>query len=104
MDINYVEYAKIFRVLSDPKRLQIVDMLSGGELCACKIQEAFNITQPTLSHDMRLLCDVGLVIPRKEGKWIHYSLDLDKMNEVYKTFGKLMLPKAFEGLVHCDCK
>lgn len=104
MEINYVEYAKIFRVLSDPKRLQIVDMLSEGELCACKIQEAFDITQPTLSHDMKLLCDAGLVISRKVGKWMHYSIDLEKMNDVYKTFGRIMVPKAFKGMVDCECK
>lgn len=43
-------------------------MLSNGELCECKIQEEFQITQPTLSHDMKLLCDVEVVISRKEGK------------------------------------
>lgn len=104
MSIDYLEYAKIFKVLSDPKRLQIIDMLSGGELCACKLQAAFCITQPTLSHDMKLLCDAGLVIPRKEGKWTHYSLNLERMNCVYKTVGKLMLPKEFEGIIDCGCK
>lgn len=101
---NYLEYAKIFKALSDPKRLQIIDMISDGELCACKILEAFQITQPTLSHDMKILSDAGLVIPRKEGKWTHYSLNKDKMNEVYKTFGKLMIPKEYSGLLDCDCK
>ena len=74
MAIEYAEYSKIFKVFSDPKRLKIIHMLSGGELCACKILEEFQITQPTLSHDMKLLSDIGLVIPRKEGKWTHYSI------------------------------
>ncbi len=104
MDTNYMEYAKIFKVLADPKRLQIIDMLSGGELCACKLLEAFQITQPTLSHDMKLLCDAGLVRGRKEGKWMQYSLNIDKMNEVYKEVGRLMLPKEFEGLMKCNCE
>ena len=43
--IDYEEYAKMFKALSDPKRLKIVDMLSNGELCACKILEEFHITQ-----------------------------------------------------------
>lgn len=103
MDVNYVEYAKVFKALSDPKRLQIIDMLSGGELCACKILEAFQITQPTLSHDMKILYDAGLVIPRKEGKWTHYSLNLERMNTVYKVFGKLMIPDEFLGILECDC-
>ena len=69
MGIDYIEYAKIFKVFSDPKRLKIINMLSNGELCACKILEEFQITQPTLSHDMKLLTDMELVVPRKEGKW-----------------------------------
>lgn len=92
MSIDYAAYARTFKVLSDPKRLKIVNMLSGGELCACKILEEFHITQPTLSHDMKLLSDIGLVIPRKEGKWTHYSLDLEKMNEIYEAVGKLQIP------------
>ena len=89
--------------MSDPKRLQIMDMLSNGELCACKILEAFSISQPTLSHDMKLLIDTGLVSSKKVGKWTHYSLNTDKLNEVYKTVGKLMLPDPFSALVECTC-
>ena len=51
----YMSTAKMLKAISDPKRLRIVDMLSCGELCACKILEMFHITQPTLSHDMRVL-------------------------------------------------
>lgn len=103
MEINYTEYAKIFKILSDPKRLKIIDMLSEGELCACKILEEFHITQPTLSHDMKLMCEAGIVSARREGKWTHYTLNLEKMNEVYKTFGKLIVPKEFAGIVDCGC-
>ena len=104
MDIDYVEYSKIFKAFSDPKRLKIIDMLSNGELCACKILEEFDITQPTLSHDMKVLSDIGLVNPRKEGKWIHYSLNMEKMNEIYKTVGSLMVPDGFQSIVNCDCE
>ena len=98
MQIDYEKYARIFKVMSDPKRLKIIDMLSEGELCACKILEEFHITQPTLSHDMKLMCDLGIVKARKEGKWMQYSLDLDVMNEVYKTVGRLMIPGDYAGL------
>ena len=74
MNKKYMEYAQFFKVLSDPNRLMIVDMLSCGELCACVILEKFHITQPTLSHHMKTLCDCGLVTGRKEGKWTYYSL------------------------------
>lgn len=75
MDNKTIEQAAVFKALSDPNRLMIVDMLSCGELCACKILEKFNITQPTLSHHMKTLCECGLVVARKEGKWSYYSLD-----------------------------
>ena len=103
MGIDYIEYAKIFKVFSDPKRLKIINMLSNGELCACKILEEFQITQPTLSHDMKLLTDMELVVPRKEGKWMQYSLDIEVLNDVYKTVGRLMIPGAYAGLLNCNC-
>ena len=101
--MNYEEYARMFKILSDPKRLKIIDMLSDGELCACKILEEFQITQPTLSHDMKIMCDAGIVFARKEGKWMRYSLNLEKLNEVYKEFGKLIVPKEYVGIVDCGC-
>lgn len=67
--------ALICKALGDPNRLQIVQILSDGEKCGCKLLEQFEITQPTLSHHMKILCECGLVIARKEGKWSHYSLD-----------------------------
>jgi len=72
--MTYDEKSLLFKALSDPIRLEIVDMISCGELCACKILERFNVTQPTLSHHMKILCDCGLVNGRKEGKWTYYSL------------------------------
>ena len=85
MTEKYVDKALIFKALSDTNRLMIIDMLSCGELCACLILEKFNITQPTLSHHMKTLCDSGLVNGRKEGKWVYYSLNNETVSNV-KTF------------------
>ena len=85
MEKSYHGKAELFKALSDPNRLEIVDMLSWGELCACKILEHFHITQPTLSHHMKILCDCGLVSGRKEGKWIYYSLNTE-MVQVFRAF------------------
>ena len=65
---------ELFKALSDENRLQIVEMLTDGELCACRILEKFDITQPTLSHHMKILCDCGLVKGRKQSKWTYYSI------------------------------
>lgn len=88
-----VDAALICKVLGDSNRLQIVKMLSGGELCGCKILEKFNITQPTLSHHMKALCDCGLVVARKEGKWSHYSLNSETLSG-FKVFISSLLQKG----------
>jgi len=85
MDVKYTDHAGLFKALADANRLMIVDMLSCGELCACKILEKFNITQPTLSHHMKILCDCGLVNGRKEGTWTYYSLN-EKIVQNFKDF------------------
>ena len=82
LEMNTLELSVICKALSDPNRLQIVQMLSNGERCGCKLLEAFDITQPTLSHHMKILCECGLVNARKGGKWQHYSLNM----EVWKQF------------------
>lgn len=74
MEINTKEAAVVFKALSDENRLRILQLLSTGEKCACKLLEEIQVTQPTMSHHMKILCDVGLVIGRKEGKWMHYSI------------------------------
>ena len=74
MDETYGDMALLFKALSDANRLRILEMLSCGELCACVILEKLSITQPTLSHHMRSLCDCNLVKGRREGKWTYYSI------------------------------
>ena len=96
MENKFVENANLFKALSDPNRLMILDMLSDGELCACKILEAFQITQPTLSHHMKILCDCGLVSAKREGKWMHYSIEAENIQKL-----KMLLSDIIEG---CSCK
>ncbi len=85
-----MELTAIFKALSDSTRLEIVSMLGEREeLCACRILERFEITQPTLSHHMRCLCSCGLVSARKEGKWSYYSLNRNLMAEVSEFFASL---------------
>ena len=75
--------AKVFKALSDPKRVKIADMLSCGEMCACVLLKCFEITQPTLAHDMKVLIEADVVKSRREGKRTYYSLNWElfsKMN------------------------
>ncbi len=66
--------AVIFKAFCDENRIRIIKLLRSGEKCACKLLEEINVTQPTLSHHMKILCDAEIVIGRKEGKWTHYSI------------------------------
>ncbi len=78
--MNNNDVALICKAIGQKNRLEIIELLSEGEKCACKLLEVFNITQPTLSHHMKILCDCSLVNVRKEGKWSHYSLNCETFN------------------------
>lgn len=93
MERIYTDTAKILKAISDPKRLKIVDMLSCGELCACRILEAFHITQPTLSHDMKVLIEAGIVSDRREGKNIYYTLKTKDLNVFQQTLEHIFADK-----------
>ena len=81
--------AEVFKALSDGNRLRILEMLISGELCACRLLEALEITQPTLSHHMKILCRCGLVNSRREGQWSYYSVNPDKLREIIDYFESL---------------
>ena len=98
--MNEIEIALICKTLGDSNRLKIVEMLSDGEKCACKILEAFKITQPTLSHHMKILCECGLVNVRKDGKWSYYFINSETLG-LFKTFIS-SLECTYEG--ECECK
>ncbi len=93
------EQAFIFKALSDPHRLAILEMLSCGELCACKLLEKFEITQPTLSHHMKILSEAGLVVARREGKWMHYALNIAVIKSLQNYITEITSDKA-----QCICK
>lgn len=84
-----LEYSIMFKALSDETRLKIIELLSKeGELCACRILENFNITQPTLSYHMKLLTESGIVIGKKRGPWIYYNLEKENIKRL-KEYLKL---------------
>ena len=86
------DIADVFKAFCDERRIEILILLSDGEKCACKLLEELVIGQSTLSHHMKILCDSGIVIGRKEGKWIHYSISSEGINiakELMKTVTKI---------------
>lgn len=81
---------QICKALSDANRMQIIHLLLSGEMCACRLLEEFNCTQPTLSHHMKILCESNLVAVRKSGKWCHYSLNIDSLRLFNSYFAELI--------------
>lgn len=74
MENKYTINARVFKAFCDENRLMILEMLQTGEKCACHLLDQMNISQSTLSHHMKILCESGIVISRKEGKWTYYSI------------------------------
>jgi ArsR family transcriptional regulator len=70
----YDEHAKVFRAFCDEKRLRILELLRGGEKCACVLLEQLDLGQSGLSYHMKILVESGIVESRQEGKWTHYKI------------------------------
>ncbi len=74
MKDQYQETTKVFGALSDERRVRILELLKGGEECACLLLEQLDMAQSSLSYHMKILCESGLVDSRQEGKWTYYKI------------------------------
>lgn len=79
------EVSIICKAMSDPNRIYLIEKLTQGEQCACVLLDDLRVTQPTLSHHMKVLSDSGLVNVRKDGKWSYYSINCERFSE-FKNF------------------
>lgn len=70
----YEERARVFKALCDERRQRILELLHGGEKCACVLMEEMGMPQSSLSYHMKILCESGIVTSREEGKWTHYQI------------------------------
>lgn len=102
MERTEKQMALIFKALSDENRIRILKLLHNGEMCACKLLDTLNISQPTLSHHMKILCDAGIVNGRKEGKWMHYSICSESSAELSAMLRQLLT--AAYNPDNCCCK
>jgi ArsR family transcriptional regulator len=67
--------ASLFHALSDETRLGVLEMLRNGERCVCELQDELGAAQSRLSFHLKVLKDAGLVIDRKDGRWVYYALN-----------------------------
>ena len=70
----YEERARVFKALCDERRQQILELLHGGEKCACVLIEEMGLPQSSLSYHMKILCESGIVTSREEVKWTYYQI------------------------------
>lgn len=84
------QLVQYFKALSDPVRLRILQLLAGGEMCVCELEESLHMSQPAVSHHLRLLKKAGLVLNRREGKWIYYALNGHKLSAMEERFDEML--------------
>ena len=101
MELTNKQITVIFKALCDENRVQIFRLLQGGERCACELLDEMQLSQPTLSHHMKILCDSGLVVGRKEGKWTHYSISAEGTKVAIKCISELTAVTETESKCCC---
>ncbi|MBS3909952.1 MAG: winged helix-turn-helix transcriptional regulator [Actinobacteria bacterium] len=79
------------KIIADTNRLQILCLLKKGERCVCNIHEPLGMPQNLASHHLKILRDAGLVISRREGKWVHYRIDVEKFDYLTSLYNEVIL-------------
>ena len=90
-----------FQALSDGTRVQIVDLLRGGERCVCELTESLDVGQSLLSFHLRVLKDAGLVTDRRDGRWAYYALNREAFAQLEEFVGGLPTVKLSTNLARC---
>ncbi len=85
---------QVFKAFSDESRVKILGLLKDGEMCGNSILEQMQISQSTLSHHMKLLCESGVVTARKDGKWTYYSISLEGREIAKKLLDEILDAKV----------
>jgi len=81
--------AALLKALADPTRLQLISAMNasaGSEACVCDLAELVDVSQPTTSHHLKVLTEVGLITREKRGTWVWYSLNPDRWLEISRLF------------------
>ena len=100
----YEERAKVFKALCDARRQRILELLHGGEKCACVLMEEMGMPQSSLSYHMKILCESGIVTSREEGKWTHYQISRQGSEKAIALLREITaVTKNSDGCKNC-CK
>ena len=80
--INSEQFVGIMESLSDPIRINILELMMGGEICVCDIVKVTGLSQSKISYHIKRLKDSGLISDRQEGRWVYYKLDLEVLSDI----------------------
>jgi ArsR family transcriptional regulator, arsenate/arsenite/antimonite-responsive transcriptional repressor len=96
--------AQLFHALSDQIRLDVLELLQGGERCVCELMAELDMAQSRLSWHLKTLSDAGIVTARREGRWNYYSLHQDALAEAEEYLDAVRKPtrRASRNVVCCD--
>jgi ArsR family transcriptional regulator len=88
-DEHAAQVAPLLKALADPVRLRLMSMVlshAGGEACVCDLTSAFDLSQPTISHHLKVLHDSGLLDREKRGVWVYYQARPEAMQAMSALF------------------
>src|SRR5688500_18022646 len=88
-EVSAARVARLCHALSDETRVEIVRLLGSGERCVCELTDALDAAQSRLSFHLRVLKDAGLISDRRAGRWVHYSLNREALEEAGKFLGSI---------------
>ena len=84
----------LLKLMSEPNRLKIFSLLTVGERCVCEIEESMQLPQNLISHHLGVLRDAGYIRARRDGRWVYYSVNKDKLSEIYPVLCRLFNPEC----------
>ncbi len=84
-----MKISDVFKALSDENRINILRNIAKNEICACQLTELFNLSQPTISHHLKVLISAGLISVDRRGKWCYYTVNREKISEVQQLLNEI---------------
>ena len=103
------ELTPYFKALCEDVRLKIIELLMDRELCVCEVMELLNLSQPAVSHHMKILKQVDLVKDRRNGRWVFYSLNKERFAQFEHMLGERLFepvrlcPSASGSIPNVNC-
>ena len=101
MEDTYENQAKVFKAFCDENRLRILELLRGGEKCACILVDRLDIAQSSLSYHMKILCESGIVDSWQDGKWTHYKISEKGSSYALELLKSITTPNIVSSTNSC---